>query len=471
MTTAAVNAPSRSGVMAAFLAVYVLWGSTYLAIKFAVETLPPLMLAGTRFTFAGLIMYALARLWGNPAPQWRYWPAAASVGVLLVAANGGVSWAERIVPSGMAALLVTAVPLWMVLLNWLRPRGARPSFGQGIGLIIGFIGVVVLINPFRQSELLSAHSVDLLGAFVLVMASLSWAIGSLRSRHVKLPASPWISTGMEMLTGGLAVLAVGLLMGEAGEVDLAAISAKSLLAMAYLIVFGSLIGFTCYVWIMRVSTPARVGTYAYVNPVVAVLLGYSVAGETITGWTLFAAAIIVFAVVLITSSRPETSTAPAESAKPAPAAQALAAAASGAARGGSHILAQRDLPRLDLAADTFSIPELERAREVAGRAFFEFLRKESMSAGLYYLPAGGVDTQSPHGEDEVYVILSGRAHVLVGGEDREVAPGTIVYVEAGVDHRFHDLTDDLTALVFFAPAEGTQALRFREMATTACDEL
>jgi drug/metabolite transporter (DMT)-like permease len=286
-------------VVAAFAAVYLIWGSTYLAIRFAIETVPPFTMAGVRYLIAGAVLYGWMRLRGTSSPTRYHWISAAIVGgLLLLGGNGGVVWAEQRVPSGLTALLITSVPLWMALLNWLRPGGMRPSGPVAIGLFTGFAGVALLVSP---GELAGGLHVDPLGGAVLLLASLSWAAGSLYSRHARFPESALLATAMEMIAGGVLLLAAGLVAGEWARLDLAAVSPKSFLAFAYLIAFGSLVGFTAYIWLLRVTTPARVSTYAYVNPVVAVFLGWALAGEPLTPRTLIAAAIIICAVVLITT--------------------------------------------------------------------------------------------------------------------------------------------------------------------------
>lgn len=293
--------PPRWRVVTAFAAVYLIWGSTYLAIRLAIETIPPFLMAGIRFLIAGAILYAWARWRGTPPPLRPHWLAATIVGgLLLVGGNGGVVWAEQRVPSGLTALLIATVPLWMAFLNWLRPGGVKPSNGVIAGLLLGFIGITLLVGP---GELAGGHHVDSLGAAVLIMASLSWAAGSLYSRRAQLPASPLLTTGMEMLAGGALLLIAGSLADEWARFELSALSVRSSLALTYLIVFGALVGFTAYIWLLRVSTPAQASTYAYVNPVVAIFLGWALAGEPLTARTLLAAAIIVAAVVVITTQR------------------------------------------------------------------------------------------------------------------------------------------------------------------------
>lgn len=288
--------PSRARVVTAFAAVYILWGSTYLAIRFAIETLPPFLMAGVRFLIAGAMLYAWARTRpGAARPTLGNWRGTAIVGaLLLVGGNGGVVWAEQRVPSGIAALLVAVVPLWIVLLEWMRRGGKRPSAGVLAGVLVGLGGLGLLVNPGSGSG-----SVDPVGIGVLALASLSWAVGSLYSRHADLPRSPLIGTGMEMLWGGVLLLAIGVLSGEARHVSVGSISTSSLLALGYLITFGSLIGYTAYTWLLQVATPSLVSTYAYVNPVVAVFLGWALASEPVTARTLVAAAVILAGVALI----------------------------------------------------------------------------------------------------------------------------------------------------------------------------
>jgi drug/metabolite transporter (DMT)-like permease len=289
-------------VIAAFASLYVIWGSTYLAIRIAIETLPPFLMAGTRFLAAGAILYAVARSRGAPRPTRAHWRSAAIIGFLLLMwSNGSVVWAETRVPSGITSLLVTTVPLFMVLIHWMRRDGERPRLGVAAGIVLGLAGVAFLVEPGTGGERL-----DPLGALVLCIAPIAWAWGSIWSRHADLPESPILAIGMEMLAGGALLLVLGLLVGESAQVHVAAISARSVAAWAYLTVFGALVGFTAYLWLLQVSTPAKVSTYAFVNPVVAVFLGWAFANETVTPRTLIAAAAIVGAVALITLTRSES---------------------------------------------------------------------------------------------------------------------------------------------------------------------
>lgn len=295
-------------VILGFAAVYILWGSTYLAIRFAVATLPPLLMAGTRHLLAGLVLYVIVRHFtGAPRPTFRHWRSAAILGgLLLLGGNGLVSWAEQSVPSGVAALIVAAVPFWMVLLNAANERH-RPRWPLLAGLVMGLAGLAVLVLPDFSS---APSHMAALGVGVLLVATFSWAVGSLYAPKAPLPSSVFLATAMEMLAGGILCWLVGLSVGEGAAVHVSTISLKSLLALCYLIVFGSLLGFSAYVWLLKVSTPARVSTYAFVNPVIAVLLGWLFAGEAVTLRVLIAGAVIVAAVGVIlycgTSRSPRT---------------------------------------------------------------------------------------------------------------------------------------------------------------------
>lgn len=288
---------SKAQLIAAFAATWLIWGSTYLGIRFAIETMPPFLMAGSRFLIAGGIILVWARWRTGERTSPAQWRSAAIIGtLLLMGGNGAVTWAEQRVPSGVAALMVAITPCLIVLLDWLRPRGTRPTGQTVAGLVLGLAGVALLIGP---DSLLGGGRIDPLGAAVLFAGSLSWSSGSIYARHAPAPRAPLLFTGMQMLCGGTVLTLAGLLAGEAGRVDLAGISLKSFLSFAYLIVFGAIVGYTAYIWLMRVTTPARATTYAYVNPVVAVLLGWMFAGESLTGRMLVAAAVIIAGVALI----------------------------------------------------------------------------------------------------------------------------------------------------------------------------
>ncbi len=287
---------TRGQLVLAFAAVYVLWGSTYLAIRFGVETIPPFLMAGLRHFTAGLLLFGWLRLRGTPAPERRHWgPAAAIGGLMLLGGNGLVSWAEQRVPSGLAALIVACVPIWMTLLDGIQNR-RRPHGIVLVGLAAGLAGLAFLVAPGKFAG--GAH-VDLLGAGALMLASLLWATGSLYARRAKLPASTLMATAMEMIAGGAILFGASTLLGEWQGFSIAAVSSRSLFALFYLIVAGSLLGFTAYIFLLGATTPARVSTYAYVNPVVAVFLGWVFAGEGVTARTVIAALAIVSSVAVI----------------------------------------------------------------------------------------------------------------------------------------------------------------------------
>jgi drug/metabolite transporter (DMT)-like permease len=295
------GAPPRALVFAAFASIYLIWGSTYLGIRFAIETLPPFIMAGGRFLIAGVLLYVFARSRGATRPTRAHWRGAAIVGtLLLMGGNGAVTWAEQHVASGATALLVAMVPFWMVLLDWLRPGGRRPAASVWVGIAVGFAGLALLIGPGHVVQ--GAGSA--LGVAALAVGTLCWATGSLLSRGLPRPDSPLLGVGMQMLVGGTVLMLAGLLSGEASRVAVHDVSARSVLAVTYLVLFGSIVAYSSYVWLLRVAPPAVVSTYAYVNPVIAVFLGWLLAGETVTLRTLIAAAIIIGAVGLINVSRP-----------------------------------------------------------------------------------------------------------------------------------------------------------------------
>jgi drug/metabolite transporter (DMT)-like permease len=293
----------KGKLIAAFAAIYLIWGSTYLAILFAIETIPPLLMAAMRFSIAGLLLYVWARRGESSSPTRFQWRNAAIVGgLLLVGGNGGVVLAERLVPSGLAALLVATLPIWIVLLEWARPGGTRPTLGVIAGVVLGAIGLVVLIGPSALHPS-NTGGIRIAGVILLTFASLSWASGSLIAQHVELPKSGLLATGMEMICGGAILIVLSLILGEPMRFDVTEISAKSLAGLVYLITFGSMIAFSAFVWLLRVSPPAHVATYAYVNPVVALFLGWAFAGERLSARTAVASAIIITAVALITTAR------------------------------------------------------------------------------------------------------------------------------------------------------------------------
>ena len=292
---------SRLRVIAGFAVIYIVWGSTYLAIAYAVRSLPPVLTTAARFMVAGLILSLYAWWRGAPRPVWREWRAAGIAGALLVVGGTAtVCWAEQWVPSGLTSLLCATVPLWFVLLEWMAPGGQRPHGLVAAGVALGLVGLGVLTNPFTGAVVDGRAAV---AAGVLVLSSILWAVGSLYSRHASLSTSAVLGTGMEMMTGGFLCIPAGLLIGERATMDLAHVPPAAWIALAFLTFVGCLVAFTTYMWLLRVSAPSRVATHAYVNPVVAVVLGWAVAGEALTARMLVAAGLIIGAVVMITSGQ------------------------------------------------------------------------------------------------------------------------------------------------------------------------
>lgn len=285
-------------VLAAFAVVYLIWGSTYLGITIAVKSIPPFLMAGSRFVLAGGFLYMVLRRRGALPPTRPQWGSAVIVGgLLLLAGNGGVSWAQGRVPSGVSALIVASVPLWIMLVDWLRPGGRRPGGLVWLGLVAGGAGVVMIIAS-RNS--LGQRATDPLGALVLLASAFCWALGSVYSRHAAKPESALMTVAIQMLAGGVLQLLTGILMGEGHRFQASAVTEASAWAFLYLTILVSLVGYTAYVWLLQVSTPARVSTYAYVNPFVAVLLGHFVLKETLPPAVAVAGVLILASVVLIT---------------------------------------------------------------------------------------------------------------------------------------------------------------------------
>src|ERR1700732_849928 len=291
------RAESARWVPLAFAAVYILWGATSLGIRIAIESFPPLAMAAIRHSLVGLILYPILRIKTGIRPSAGNWWTAAVTGVsLLCITNGGLSWAEQRVPSGIAALLVATISLWLVILDWLRPRGIRPVPRVFVGLVLGFAGMTLLVGP---ANLGGARRIDVVGTGVLLTGSFIWACASLYSKQRDMPRSPLLVVAMQSLAGAAALWIAALVSGEVRALHFAAVSGRSWMALMYLIVFGSGIGFTAYLYILKNSTASKVATYAFVNPVVALFLGWMLAGEMITARTALAAAVILMAVILV----------------------------------------------------------------------------------------------------------------------------------------------------------------------------
>lgn len=293
--------PAVALVVVAFLSVYLIWGSTYLVIRVAIETMPPFLMAGTRFILAGVLLFVWTRWRGLPMPKRIHWRSAVIVGgLMLMGGNGVVTWAEQYIASSLAAVLIATVPLWIVLFEWLRPGGKYPGHQVIGGLTLGFSGVILLIGP---ANLGNSEGVPIIGIGAVIMAAIFWATGSLYSRQAPLPTEPLSSVSMEMLGGGVLLLILGFLTGEGAKFDVNKLSFASAATMAYLVIFGSMVAFTAYIWLLKNVPPARAATYAYVNPVIAVFLGWSLGNETITIPMLVAASMIIGAVIMITTYR------------------------------------------------------------------------------------------------------------------------------------------------------------------------
>jgi drug/metabolite transporter (DMT)-like permease len=292
----------RTKVWLALIALYIVWGSTYLAIRFAVETIPPFMMAGSRFLISGVILYAWRRAAGDPPPTRRQWRSAVIVGLLLLlGGNGLVSWAEQHVASGIAALMVASIPLWMVLIDAFRAGSTKPDWKVLLGLLVGFGGLALLVSS--AGGITPADRLDYPALGVLLLAALIWSYGSLYARDADMPQSSLLGTGIEMLGGAAGLFVVATIAGEWSQLDLAGISTDSALGLAYLIVFGSLVGFVSYSWLLRNAPIPLVSTYAYVNPVVAIFMGAWLANEELTPRIIISALIIIGSVVIINLSK------------------------------------------------------------------------------------------------------------------------------------------------------------------------
>jgi drug/metabolite transporter (DMT)-like permease len=291
--------PRKIQTVSAFAALYLIWGSTYLGILFAIQSIPPFLMAGGRFLLAGLIMFAIARTQGPLRSTWAEWRTALIVGAcLLLGGNGGVTLSEKFIESGLASLIVATVPIYITLLGWLFGMIPRPAPIVWVGLAGGFLGVAILLGPaLRFSSEGGTHPA--IGISILLLSSFIWSAGSLYSRTAKHAPSPFLGAAQQMFCGGLLLMLAGSFVGEPRHFHPANITTLSLGAFAYLVLIGAIVGYTAYFWLLRRCDPAKVATYAYVNPIVAVLLGALFAHETITLRTLLAAALIIGSVALI----------------------------------------------------------------------------------------------------------------------------------------------------------------------------
>jgi drug/metabolite transporter (DMT)-like permease len=293
-------AKNRGRLIVAFGAVYLIWGSTYLAIAFAIRTIPPLLMAGGRFLLAGGLLYGWSRWRGARAPRPMQWAWAFLLGALFfLVGNGAVVWVEQEMSSGLTALIVAMVSVWTALLEWLRPGGARPTAIVLGGIVLGFLGVALLVLPGSST----AEHAPPMGVFLLMCSTFAWSLASVISRNADLPAETQQVSGMEMLAGGVLLVIASGLAGDWGRFDPAGVTTKSVLAFLYLVIFGSLVTFTAFAWLLTVSTPNKVATAGYVNPMVAVFLGWAFGGEVLSSRSLLASLVIVVSVVLIITGR------------------------------------------------------------------------------------------------------------------------------------------------------------------------
>jgi drug/metabolite transporter (DMT)-like permease len=287
--------PPQLLLVLGFLTIYVVWGSTYLAIAWGIETIPPLLLMGVRFLVAGGLLYGWARWRGAERPRPEHWGAALATGALLFGATHGLlAWAETRVPSGLAALLGATSPLWIVLLGRGKQGAERsplPFLGSGVGIL----GVLVLMGPSS----LQGEQPDLLGAGAVLLSAWTWSVGVMRTRAASLPASLPLASALQLLAGGVLLVVGSVVTGEPADFDIPRVSARSILGLVFLVVLGSIVAFTVYGWLLRVSTPVRISTHSFVNPLVAVLLGWALNGEVLSVRLLIAGAVIVVAIVLV----------------------------------------------------------------------------------------------------------------------------------------------------------------------------
>jgi drug/metabolite transporter (DMT)-like permease len=296
-------APKKTLVTVAFVALYLIWGSTYLGIRFSIETIPPFLMAGARFVLAGLIMYAIAWSQGIGKSTWANWRTSLIIGAcLLLGGNGGVTISEQFIDSGLAALVVAIVPIYIVLLGWITGMARRPTPVMWMGLAGGFLGVAVLFGPGLYFHSVGGRN-PAIGISILLVTSFIWSAGSLYSRVAKHAPSPFLTAAQQMICGGMLLLVAGVVTGELPHFHSSHISMLSFASFIYLVFIGAVVGYTAYIWLLRHCDPAKVATYAYVNPIVAVLLGTFFAGESVTMRTLIAAALIIGSVALIITAQ------------------------------------------------------------------------------------------------------------------------------------------------------------------------
>lgn len=294
-------APSKTALCLAFAAIYLIWGSTYLGIRVAVETMPPFLMAGMRFALAGTLVFGFLRIRGAAWPTAAQWRDQAVVGIfLLLGGNAIVSWSELKTPSGITSLILGASPLIMVILDWLRPRGSRPTLALALGVGVGIAGIALLLGPEAIPAGYRPPPIYLAALFI---SSISWWTGSLYSKHVSTGTPLLMASAMQMLCGSACILLIGFILGEGRGFHIETVTTRSWMAFVYLVIVGSVVAFPVYVWLLEHATPAKVSTCAYVNPVVAIFLGWLVLGEPLNVRILLATAVIIGAVAIITIGR------------------------------------------------------------------------------------------------------------------------------------------------------------------------
>jgi drug/metabolite transporter (DMT)-like permease len=300
VTPDAIAARNRMRVLTAFGAVYFLWGSTFLFIKFALDSFPPFLMGSTRWLVAGFILYITARWRGALAPSRAEWLTSAITGIMMIGVgNGSVIWSEQTVPSGIVALFIAGVPLWMVLADWLRPNGVRPRVPVIVGVGLGMIGISILVGP---RVFVGGGYINPAGALAMLLGSMSWAIGSVITRHRERPKSALMSVAVQMIAAGIAFSVATVSTGELARFSLDGVTPRAALAWVYLVTCGSLIGYTAYNYLLGAVSPAKASTYAYVNPVIAIMMGWAFAHEPIGARTAVAATVILAGVAIITQS-------------------------------------------------------------------------------------------------------------------------------------------------------------------------
>ncbi len=291
----------RTKIALAFAAIYLIWGSTFLATRYAVASIPPFFVSGTRFFIAGVVLFTYARLRSKQPLTWRNWRAAILLGSLFfLICHGGVSWAARHVPSGISALLMASISMWTALIELVRRSESRPRPLVIVCLLTGFLGMALLV---ARPQVLAGSQVGSMGAIVVLVGAFSWALGTVLTQKLDLPSSTILSASMQMICGGTLLLLLGAASGQATEFQVTHVTWSAWLGMLFLTFIGSLAGFTCYIWLLGQCSPTRVATYAYVNPIVALFLGWAIAGEQLTERSLLASLIVVGSVAVIISTR------------------------------------------------------------------------------------------------------------------------------------------------------------------------